>query len=192
MDGSSPAITTHGRRTIPSGGLAASFWTYVERATGGRSLPRFFWQGLVLTTLYRLPTIGATFLRGIVYRSVLGGIGRSCLIEEDVRLQIPRRIFLGSRVFIGQYSYLDGQTSFVKLGNDVHLARFCTVRAGEGGITVHDGAGINTRCYLDGNGGLEIGPNTLLSPGVQVISGNHVFDEVDVPIRFQGTACFWP
>jgi acetyltransferase-like isoleucine patch superfamily enzyme len=186
--GSSPAVTTQGRRTIPRGGLRANFWTYVERATGERSLPRFFWQGLVLTTLYRLPTIWATVLRGIVYRSVLGGIGRSCLIEEDVRFQIPQRIFFGSRVFVGQYSYLDGQTSHLRLGDDVHLARFCTLRAGEGGIVVQDGAGINMRCFLDGNGGLEIGANTLLSPGVQVITGNHVSDDPAVPIRFQGTS----
>jgi len=62
------------------------------------------------------------------------------------------------------------------------------LRAGERGITVHDGAGINTRSFVDGNGGVEIGPNCLLSPGVQVLSGNHVIDDPDVPIRFPGTA----
>ncbi len=175
-------------RTIPRGGLRANFWNYVQRATGERSLGRFVWQGAILTLMYRLPTIWATVLRGIVYRAVLGSIGSSCLIEEDVRFQVPQHIFLGSRVFIGQYSYLDGQTSFLRLGNDVHLARFCTLRAGERGITVHDGAGINTRSFVDGNGGVEIGPNCLLSPGVQVLSGNHVFDDPDVPIRLQGTA----
>jgi carbonic anhydrase/acetyltransferase-like protein (isoleucine patch superfamily) len=151
-------------------------------------LSRFLWQGTVLTLFYRLPTIWACILRGVVYRAVLGGIGSSCLIEADVRLQVPKRIFLGDRVFVGQYSYLDGQTSFLRLGNDVHLARSCTLRAGERGITVRDGAGINTRAYVDGNGQVEIGRNALLSPGVQIISGNHVFDRVDVPIRDQGTA----
>jgi len=177
-----------GRRTIHKGGLAANFWDYVERSTGERGLPRFLWQGTVLTLLYRLPTIGACILRSFVYRTVLGGIGSSCLIEADVRLHVPKRIFLGNRVFVGQYSYLDGQTSFLRLGNDVHLARFCTLRAGERGITIHDGAGINTRAYIDGNGEVEIGRNALLSPGVQVISGNHVFDRTDIPIRDQGTA----
>jgi acetyltransferase-like isoleucine patch superfamily enzyme len=177
-----------GHRTITRSGLASNFWTYVERSTGGRLLPRFLWQGVVLTLLYRLPTIGACVLRGIVYRTVLGSIGSSCLIEADVRLHVPKRIFLGDRVFVGQYSYLDGQTSFMRLGSDVHLARFCTLRAGERGITVHDGAGINTRTYIDGNGQVEIGRNALLSPGVQVISGNHVFDKPHVPIRDQGTA----
>jgi len=183
-----PLGSTQGQRTIASGGQRANFWNYVQRATGERSLGRFVWQGAILTLMYRLPTIGATVLRGIVYRAVLGGIGSSCLIEEDVRFHVPKRISLGSRVFIGQYSYLDGQTSFLRLGNDVHLARFCTLRAGERGITVHDGAGINTRSFVDGNGGVEIGPNCLLSPGVQVLSGNHVIDDPDVPIRFQGTA----
>lgn len=172
--------------TIPRGGLAANFWNYVERTTGERSVGRFVWQGAILTLTYRLPTIWAAVLRGQIYRGVLGAIGSSCLIEEDVRLQVPKRIFLGDRTFIGQYSYLDGGSSSLRLGNDVHLARFCTLRAGERGITVHDGAGINSRSYLDGNGGLEIGPNALLSPGVQVISANHVFDDPDKPIKFQG------
>jgi galactoside O-acetyltransferase len=175
------------RRTIPSGGLAANLGNYLLRTTGGRSLPRFVWQGLVLTLMYRLPTIWATILRGIVYRAVLGGIGSSCLIEEDVRFQVPRRITLGRRVFIGQYCYLDGQTSFLRLGNDVHLARLCTLRAGESGIILHDNVGINTRSYLEGNGGVEVGANTLFSPGVHCISGNHVFDDREVPIKYQGT-----
>jgi len=176
------------KRTIPRGGLANNFLTYVERATGSRSLTRFVWQGTILTLMSRMPTIWATVARGIVYRSVLGSIGSSCLIEEDVRLQVPKRIFLGSRVFVGQYSYLDGQTSILRLGDDVHLSRFCTLRAGERGIAVHEGAGINTRSYIDGNGGVEIGRNALLSPGVQVLSGNHVFDDPQTPIRLQGTA----
>jgi len=176
-------------RTIPSGGLTANFWNYVQRVTGERSLGRFLWQGAILTLLYRLPTIWAAVLRGIAYRAVLGGIGSSCLIEEDVRFCVPQRIFLGKRVFIGQYSYLDAtyKDSFIRLGNDVHLARFCTLRAGKRGITIHDGVGINKYTFLDGNGGIEIGANALLSPGVQCISGNHIFDDPDIPIKYQGT-----
>jgi len=176
--------------TIPKGGLGANAWNYVQRVTGGRSLARFVWQGMVLTLLYRLPTIGAGMLRGVAYRTVLGSIGPACLIEEDVRIHVPRRIFLGPRVFIGQYAYLDAGCldSFIRLGNGVHVARFAILRAGERGIMVHENVGINARSFLDGNGGLEIGPNTLLSPGVQCISGNHVFDDPETPIRYQGTA----
>jgi acetyltransferase-like isoleucine patch superfamily enzyme len=176
------------RRTIPKGGLVANFWNYVERTSGERSFTRFLWQNAVLALMYRLPTIWATVLRGILYRAVLGGIGSSCLIEEDVRFQVPSRIFLDDRVFVGQYSYLDRGTSLLRLGNDVHLTRSCTLRAEKRRITVHDGAGINMRSFLDGNGGVEVGPDALLSPGVQVISGNHIFDDPDVPIKYQGTA----
>ncbi len=177
-------------RTIPRGGLSANFWNYVQRVTGERSLPRFVWQGFLLSIMYRLPTIGGSILRGMLYRTLLGGIGSSCLIEEDVRLHVPQRVFLGNRVFIGQYSYLDAslKDSFIRLGNDVHLARFCTLRAGERGITLHDNVGVNTRSYLEGNGGVEIGANTLLSPGVHCVSGNHIFDDPNVPIKYQGTA----
>ena len=176
------------RRTIPKGGLAANFGNYMERATGSRSVARWLWQGFILSAFSRMPTIAAAILRGIIYRTVLGGIGSSCLIEEDVRFQVPRRITLGNRVFIGQYAYLDGQTSFLRLGDDVHIARFVTLRAGERGITLHDNVGINMRCYIDGNGGVEVGSHTLFSPGVHCISGNHIFDDRETPIKYQGTA----
>jgi len=177
-------------RTIPKGGLAANFWNYVERVTGERSLGRFVWQGTVLTLFYRLPTIWAAILRGKVYRVVLGSVGSACLIEEDVRFVVPQRVFFGDRVFIGQYSQLDAtyKDSFIRLGNDVRLGRFCTLRAGEQGITMHDGVGINKFCFFDGNGGIEIGADTLISPGVQCLSGNHIIDDPDVPIKYQGTA----
>jgi len=194
MSRSTPAVSpqTPSQRdgTIPKDGLSANFWHYVQRVTGSRSLARFIWQGTVLTLLSPLPTIGAAVLRGVAYRAVLGGIGSACLIEEDVRFHVPRRIFLGKRVFIGQYAYLDAGCvdSFIRLGNNAHVAQFAVLRAGERGITVHDNVGINARSFLDGNGGIEIGPNTLLSPGVQCISGNHVVDDRETPIRQQGTA----
>ncbi len=178
----------HGFRTIPKGSAANNLMAYVERSTGTRSWVRWAWQGTILTLLYRIPTIWATALRGKLYRLVLQHIGSSCLIEEDVRLQVPARIWLGDRVFIGQYSYIDANTSSVRLGNDVHLGRFATIRGGERGVTVHDGVSINRFTFLDGNGGLEIGRDTLIAPGVQILSGNHQFADRNIPIRFQGTA----
>ncbi len=55
-----------------------------------------------------------------------------------------------------------------------------------GGITVGNRVGINARCWISGGGGLEIGDDVLIGPGVTIVTVNHAHDEPSVPIREQG------
>lgn len=182
-------VTLPDLRTIPKGGLKANFWNYVERVTGQRSLKKFIWQGFVLTLLSNLPTIWASILRVKAYKTVLGSIGESCLIEKNVCFRVPQRIFLGDRVFIGENACLDAcyLKSEIRLGNEVRIGRSSVLRAGIGEIIIHEGAAVNRFVYLDGNGGIEIGKNSLLGNKAELISGNHIFDDPKTPIKLQGT-----
>lgn len=176
-------------RTIPKGGLTANFWNYVERVTGQRSLTKFASQGFVFTLFSNLPTIWGTLLRGQAYKKVLGSIGVSCFVEKNVCFRVPQRVFLGDRVFIGENVCLDAcyLKSEIRLNNDVHIGRNSILRAGIGQIIVHEGVTLNRFVYLDGNGGIQIGRNALLGNKVELISGNHIFEDPNTPIRFQGT-----
>ena len=53
-------------------------------------------------------------------------------------------------------------------------------------IKVGDNVGIGDECFIQAGGGLEIGNDVLLGPGVKVWTQNHRFDNLDVPIRQQG------
>ena len=53
-------------------------------------------------------------------------------------------------------------------------------------IRVADGAEIGVDSFLQGGGGITIGVNAMLGPGVKIWSANHRFDDVDTPIRDQG------
>lgn len=176
-------------RITPKGELRDDFWNYVERVTGQRSLRKFVSQGLILTLFSDSPTIWSNVLRGRVYRKILGNIGVNCLIEKNVRFRVPQRIFLGDRVFIDENACLDACyiKSKIKLENDVHIGRNTVLRAGIGEIILNKGVGVNRFAYLDGNGGIEIGRNSLLANKVEIISGSHVFDDPKTPIKFQGT-----
>jgi acetyltransferase-like isoleucine patch superfamily enzyme len=46
---------------------------------------------------------------------------------------------------------------------------------------------VSRNTYINGIGGVEIGKDTMLGPNVVLISGSHVFDNPNVPIRLQGT-----
>jgi acetyltransferase-like isoleucine patch superfamily enzyme len=167
------------------GGFRRNLARYVKRVTGEGGWGRFLWQGTVLTLLSPLPTVAFSVLRGRAYRSVLGALGSGTFIEQSVRLMVPRRIFLGRRVMIGERCFLDANTSQgrIDLEDDVWLSRECYIVAGEAQVIV--GPNIGHRCLMYGHAGIRIGRDVLLANDVQIICGNHTFSRRDVPIRAQ-------
>ena len=170
-------------------GLSATFWNYTERVTGQRSLKKLISQGLLLTLLSDFPSIWGVVLRRLTYRKVLGSMGENCFIGKNVRFRVPGRIFLGNRIFIGENACLDAcyLKSKIRVHDGVHIGRNSILRAGIGQITINEGAIVNRFVYLDGNGGIQIGKNSLLGNKVEIISGDHIFDDPNTPIKFQGT-----
>ena len=180
-------------QAIPKGSFFDKFLKYIKRVTGKRSIFNFIFQGTVLTVFGGLPTIVGSIIRAIVYRVILGKIGKSCLIENNVRLAIPSQIFLGNRVFIGEYSYLDPKSNRTKivLGNDVYISRLCRISSGSseeynGEVIIGDSVHVGQNCFIDGTGKLKIGKDSMLGHNVVFLTGNHEFKNPTIPIRLQG------
>lgn len=172
------------------GGRLQSVGRYVERTTGSRSWAGWLWQGTVLTLMSGLPTVFSSVLRGRAYRSVLGGIGKGCFIEPRVRWQVPRRVFLGNRVMIGEGCFIDAHsmTGRIVLKDDVWLSRDCYFVAWrDAEIVIEPSAYIGHRCLFYGHGGIHVGRDVLLANDVQLVCGNHTFARRDLPIRAQPT-----
>jgi len=172
------------------GGTGQNMRRYITRVTGDRSWRRWVWQGTILTLLGGFPTVFGSVLRARAYRSVLGGLGKGCFIERGVRWQVPRRVFLGQRVLIGENCFVDAHslTGRVELRDDVWLSRDCYLIAGRGAeILVEDRVYIGHRCLFYGHGGIHVGQDALLANDVQLICGNHTFARRDIPIRAQPT-----
>lgn len=163
---------------------------YVERVTGGGSLGRFLWQGTVLTLLSSFPTVAGSVLRGRAYRSVLGAVGPGCFIEQGVRWLVPRRIYLGRRVFVGQNCFLDahGPEGRIELQDDVWLSQGSYLVTGSSEVVIGPMTYIGHRCLIYGHAGVQVGRDVLLANDVQLICGNHTFARRDVPIRAQPPA----
>lgn len=168
-------------------GLGSNLARYVERVTGSRSLGRFLWQGTVLTLLSPLPTVASSVFRPRAYRSLLGKVGAGCYIEQHVRMLVPKQIFLGSRVMIGEGCFLDANTALgrIELQDDVWLSRGSYLVAGEAEVSIGANSYIGHRCLFYGHRGIRVGRDVLLANDVQLICGQHSFALRDVPIRAQ-------
>jgi len=106
-----------------------------------------------------------------------------------VRFNVPSRIFLGKRVYIGESTLVDAGrlSSHITIKNDVYISRFCALRASFGKIEIDDQVSIGEGSLIDGCGEIEIGKNSLIARSAVLLTGNHIYKDANVPIRFQGT-----
>lgn len=61
----------------------------------------------------------------------------------------------------------------VRLGDKVTLNRYAYVQGGNGGVCLGNRVEINNFTIVNGTGGVDIGDDTLIGPGVRIISYQH-------------------
>jgi acetyltransferase-like isoleucine patch superfamily enzyme len=81
-------------------------------------------------------------------------VGARCKIHDSVSIDASRGpgITLGEQVTLNRYAYLQGDKGGIKIGHRVE---------------------INNQTIINGTGGVCIGDDTLVGPGVKVISYQH-------------------
>lgn len=177
-----------GIKGISKKGLKKNFWNHVVKSTGESSLRKYFWQGIILTLFSNFPTALGSLLRGYVYKVLLGKVNFNCFIGKNVRFNIPQNIFLGDRVIIEENSYLDVQSieGHIWIKGNVKVSQYCILCAGPGNLCIDEGVYIGPFGYIIGNGGLEIGKNTLIAKNSTIMTESHIYKDSSVPIKFQG------
>lgn len=95
------------------------------------------------------------------------------------------RISMGSRCKIHDSASIDATRSKgVVFGNAVTLNRYAYVQGGQAGVVLGDNVEVNNFSIINGTGGVEIGSDVLIGPGVRIISYQHQF-AAGTPIRRQ-------
>jgi len=81
-------------------------------------------------------------------------LGRKCKIHDSASVDASRGpgIELGNQVTLNRYAYLQGDNGGVRIGSRVEINNFAIV---------------------NGTGGVDIGDDTLIGPGVRLISYQH-------------------
>jgi acetyltransferase-like isoleucine patch superfamily enzyme len=91
------------------------------------------------------------------YASICQEFGRSTVVEFGAHIEVPRKVKLGSNVFIASGTTIQSETN-------------------SGLLTIKDSVHVGNNCHIDHTGNLEIGERTLLSDGVRIISHSHGYD----------------
>jgi acetyltransferase-like isoleucine patch superfamily enzyme len=81
-------------------------------------------------------------------------LGRGCKIHADASVDASR-------------------SAGVRFGDKVTLNRYAYVQGGDGGVRLGDRVEINNFSIVNGTGGVDIGADTLVGPGVRIISYQH-------------------
>ncbi|GAA4333146.1 hypothetical protein GCM10023149_39720 [Mucilaginibacter gynuensis] len=116
-------------------------------------------------------------------------MGSNVVIKHAYLFSAGTNLILEDNVYVNALSF-DG----INIKNNVSIARNCTIictgvisQKGKG-ITIGDNSGINAGTYLAGQGGIEIGDNVIIGPGVKIFSENHNFSDLHVNIKDQGVS----
>lgn len=89
-------------------------------------------------------------------------LGQDVVFEGGVLVFHPENIEIGNDVYIGHNTILKGY----------HRNK----------MTIGDGTWIGQQCFFHAAGGLAIGANVGIGPGVKIITSSHALDELDRPI----------
>ncbi|MGE5681349.1 MAG: acyltransferase [Bacillota bacterium] len=132
-------------------------------------------------------------LRGAVKKIKLGktrGVvfcGGSVKIRHGYLIESRGNLILEDNVFLDALS-----ENGIKLGSNVTIAKssvlVCTgVIAKKGtGISIGDNSAVGAQSFLGGQGGIKIGNDVIMGPGVRIFSENHNYSDPALPIRKQG------
>ena len=113
--------------------------------------------------------------------------GRSVKIEHGYMLSYGKGLIVEDNVYINALS-----ESGINMGRNVTIARssvlICTgVIANKGvGITIGSNTAIGAQSFLGGQGGINIGDDVIMGPGVKIFSENHNYADTNILIRKQG------
>jgi serine acetyltransferase len=99
---------------------------------------------------------------GIVDRSLFGEIGTNVILEHGVLVFHAINIRLGSNIYIGHQTILKGyHRNLLEIG---------------------DNTWIGQQCFFHSAGGIAIGRNVGIGPGVKIISSYHSDEGIETPI----------
>jgi acetyltransferase-like isoleucine patch superfamily enzyme len=94
--------------------------------------------------------------------SQLGEIGDHVVFEAGVMVFHPENIFLGNNIYIGHQTILKGYY--------------------KNRLEIGDNSWIGQQCFIHAAGGVSIGRNVGVGPGVKILSSFHEEEGIEVPI----------
>jgi len=138
----------------------------------------------------RIIALSRCLFRGIV---VSFNIHNLIFLEPNVKIRNRRMITFGKGITLGKGVIIDGLSSQgITIGDGVSIGPYSIIEATGVisnigvGCTIGDNSGMGAYSFIGAAGGVWIGENVIMGQRMSFHSENHVFDDINVPIRLQG------
>lgn len=114
-------------------------------------------------------------------------LGFRCI---DFGARVKGNVKLGKGVYIASGAELvaNGNEQII-MGDDGFVLRGSMLLPYGGKIVIGKNVGINLYCVIYGMGGVTIGDNVMIATSCVIISANHNFGRIDIPMNLQGVTC---
>jgi acetyltransferase-like isoleucine patch superfamily enzyme len=128
----------------------------------------------------------STLCRKSIYNMAFGTSFK--YFGKRTKLEIAGKVQIGKNVYIG-----DDATIIVEkgasliIGDNSFIGESCYIKCFGGNIEIGHDVSINSKSFLNGCGGLQIGHNTRIGTQTIMIASNHKFDDPDVLFKDQIT-----
>lgn len=132
-------------------------------------------------------------LRGFIFIKPFISSKGIVFAEKGAKVLFGHKIKTGSGLNLMEYSTINALSyDGVDIGNNFTLGKYamieCTgvLRNVGSSLKIGNNVGINHYCFIGVRGDIEIGDNVIFGPRVNIFSENHIFDNLDIPIKNQG------
>lgn len=148
-------------------------------------------RGDIYTTLFRLIFF---FLRGCYQRLFFKKSLGIVLVGNGASIRYAKYLQSGRDLIVEDFAEINCiSNKGIIFGDRVTIGKFAIIRPtnayggmiGEG-LKVGNNSSIGPFAYIGCSGYVEIGDNVIMGPRVGIYAENHLFDNMDIPIKEQG------
>jgi len=151
--------------------------------------PNYSIKELIYIVLYRVLQL----FRGLLEKLIIGKSDNIIFCGKRVFIQFGFLIKTGKNLIIEDNVILNAlsENGFI-FGDNVTIAKDSILQgtgviANKGiGIKIGNNSAVGAQSYLGGQGGIEIGNDVIMGPGVRIFSENHNYNLDKIVIRKQG------
>jgi acetyltransferase-like isoleucine patch superfamily enzyme len=116
------------------------------------------------------------------------------LVGKGTTLRNVRYLSFGKNVILEDYVEVQALSRFgIRFGDNTSLGRYTVIRptgnyGGQigDGMDIGDGSSLGPYCYVGCSGHISIGKSVMVGPRVSFFGENHVYEDLERPIREQG------
>jgi acetyltransferase-like isoleucine patch superfamily enzyme len=165
------------------------FGDYVGLKSGG--WVRYLLEECFNSGLNWIPGPVGLFLRWVAFRLLISGNGFFA-IERGVEIFGTQWLTIGRGVYLGERAMLYGRPGGLKIGDGVRIMSGAVLNVynyrglDQSGIEIGSGSVIGIGAIITGQGGVKIGENVIIAPGVKIMPVDHNYSDPGVAIKAQG------